>query len=142
VDPGTVLQHVLTETEALLAEARVELQQIDERIKLLQCEQYGVQLALARLRREPPPPLAAGDQPHDDDEAQGGGTSWSELSRAEAVLRVLSDAGAPLGRLEIASRLVDVGRDGDDPDAVSAALAYLRRTHRVERSGGGRWVAI
>ncbi len=54
---------------------------------------------------------------------------------------MLVDDGGSLDRGTLTERLVAVGRVGDDPDSVSAALAYLRRTGRAERTGLGQWVA-
>jgi hypothetical protein len=52
---------------------------------------------------------------------------------------VLDTSGQPLSRLEIMEQLTEAGRAGDDADAVSAALAYLRRVDRAERVGQGQW---
>lgn len=138
------LQTVLGDVELLLVDAEDRLRRVEEEVASLQAERYGLQLALARLRGGvvpvPPPPLPA--LPGDGTVEPGWvPASWQELSRAEAVYQVLLEENGALSRGTITERLAEVGRVGDDPDAVSAALAYLRRTGRAERTGLGQWVA-
>jgi hypothetical protein len=136
------LQVVLGEVEVLLADAEDRLRRLEEDVAGLQAERYGLQLALARRRggTRPPPPLPV--LPGDGTVEPGWEpVSWQELSRAEAVYQLLLEENGPLARGTIAERLAEVGRLGDDPDSVSAALAYLRRTGRAERTGLGQWVA-
>jgi hypothetical protein len=142
VEVEDVLKAVLSEVEVLLGEAEDELRRLEDQVATLQAERYGLQLALAR--RTGRGPAVASSAP-----ALGGGAGegvwepvlWHDLSRAEAVYQLLLDEGGPLSRGVLTERLAEVGRVGDDPDSVSAALAYLRRTGRAERTGLGQWVA-
>jgi hypothetical protein len=137
------LQAVLGEVEVLLADAEDQLRRLEEHVAGLQAERYGLQLALARREGGGPTgPLPA--SPALAGSVAGGGAwevPWPDLSRAEAVHQLLLDEGGPLSRGVLTERLAEVGRVGDDPDSVSAALAYLRRTGRAERTGLGQWVA-
>ena len=137
-----VLQALLAEVEALLADAEAELLRLEEQVTGFQAERYGLQLVLARRRGQAG---AAGLSAAAPSERQDGPpwtvVPWPDLSRAEAVLELLLQEGGPLSRMALTERLADVGRVGDDPDAVSAALAYLRRTGRAERVAAGQWVA-
>jgi hypothetical protein len=138
------LQEVLGEVEVLLADAEEQLRRLEEEVASLQAERYGLQLALARRRSEPAPglPVAGTGGPADvPDRAAWEPVPWPELSRAEAVHQVLLEEPGPVSRGAITDRLAEVGRVGDDPDSVSAALAYLRRTGRARRTGLGQWVA-
>lgn len=141
-----VLRRLLNETEAPLAAAEVELHRLQERIRELQAERYGLQLALARRFEEPPEvaePAAArpppGKLPGNELRSE---ELWNVLSRAEAVERVLEAADRPLNRQEVVTMLEQAGRQGDTPDAVSAALAYLQRIDRATRAGRNQWTLL
>jgi hypothetical protein len=137
------LQEVLAEVEALLVDTEEQLRRLEEEVASLQAERYGLQLALARRRSGAAPGMPVGGAGGAADEAGGPAwepVPWPQLSRAEAVYQVLLEESGPLGRGAITDRLVEVGRVGDDPDSVSAALAYLRRTGRARRAGLGQWV--
>lgn len=143
VDAHLVLRQVLAETDDLLAQAELDLRRLEERTRLLQAERQGLRLALARCGGGGGLAFAdASSQPVSSDEPTGARepTPWLHLSRAEAVLETLIREGRPLPRLEIVELLAGAGRSNDDADAVSAALAYLRRTGRVQRAGSGQWV--
>jgi hypothetical protein len=140
--PESALAELLAETERPLAQAELELSLLEDRIARLRAERYGLQLALARRRGERPPAGATGAAPSQSPPMPPAARlagPWSGLSRAEAVERVLVDAAEPLTRLDVVERLDAAGRSGDDPDAVSAALAYLQREGRTARVGRGRW---
>ena len=138
------LQDVLAEVELLLADAEDQLRRVEEEVASLQAERYGLQLALARRRGGPVRGVGGAAAAHPGDRAGPAPwepVPWQELSRAEAVYQLLLEEAGPLSRGTITERLAEVGRVGDDPDSVSAALAYLRRTGRAEREGLGQWVA-
>lgn len=139
-----VLLDLLAEADFLLTEAESELRLVEERVKALDAERYGLQLALDRRRgvatTAVAPSTMASSEGHDPAPSWEP-APWPTLSRAEAVLQLLLEEEAPLSRVTITQRLAELGREGDDPDAVSAALAYLRRTGRAERAGPGQWVA-
>jgi hypothetical protein len=138
------LQAVLAEVEVLLADAEDQLRRLEEQVASLQAERYGLQLALVRREGGGPAiaPPAATALAGSITGGEAWEVPWHELSRAEAVYQLLLDEGGPLSRGALTERLAEVGRVGDDPDSVSAALAYLRRTGRAERTGLGRWVAV
>ena len=138
------LQAVLGEVEVLLADAEDQLRRLEEHVAGLQAERYGLQLALARRegRGHAAAPAASPALAGSVAGEAAWEVPWPELSRAEAVYQLLLDEGGPLSRGVLTERLGDVGRVGDDPDSVSAALAYLRRTGRAERTGLGQWVAM
>lgn len=66
--------------------------------------------------------------------------TWAELTRLDAVEQVLHEAGKPLHINQLLSTLVDHGREDDNYQLVSAALANLRqRRASVRGIGGGQW---
>jgi hypothetical protein len=67
---------------------------------------------------------------------------WQGLDRTMAIERILQAAGMALSPKQIARELRDNGRDDDDPHAVSAALAHLKRQGRARQEERGRWVRI
>ncbi len=68
------------------------------------------------------------------------GSSWTELSRVQAVQQALAEASGPLHLVEIEAVLRSRGRSNDDVALISATLAYLkRRRGSVTSVGGGRW---
>ena len=69
-----------------------------------------------------------------------GVVEWRSLTRVDAVLRVLREAGAPLGAADIKTVLHKAGRD-DRPAPVAATLGYLKRRGRVSHEGIGQWTA-
>lgn len=143
VDTRLVLRQVLAETDDLLAQAELDIRRLEERVRLLQAERQGLRLALARHGDGVSTSSTVASIPTGSSVgASGAGTPtpWVHLSRAEAVLETLVREGRPLARLEIVGLLADVGRTDDDADAVSAALAYLRRTGKVHRAASGQWV--
>jgi hypothetical protein len=143
------LRQLLAETDALLAESQLELRRLEEHVRALEAERYGLQLALARRREEGratggavAPSAAAAPRAALVHEAEAPvRASWQDLPRSDAVLEVLVADGGPMTRGDIAERLAATGRLGDHADAVSATLAYLRRAGRVERVGSGLWAA-
>ncbi len=139
------LEILLAEVDVVLADAEAELRRLEEQVAGLRAERYGLQLALARRQGGVPPavvPAGAASSHGGVGDVDWEPVPWPELSRAEAVYQVLLDEMGPLSRGTITERLAEVGRVGDDPDSVSAALAYLRRTGRAERTGLGQWVAV
>lgn len=144
MDPGPALRQVLTETEVLLAQAEGELRRLEERVRALLAERQGLHLALVRHRAggsETPTRARSLAEPVVESARASRSVPWLDLSRSEAVLQVLGAENRPMSRLDIVGALADVGRVEDDADAVSAALAYLRRTGKVERVAAGQWSA-
>lgn len=70
--------------------------------------------------------------------AVGGG--WVTLTRTAAVLRMLGQHREPVSPRELSRLLTAVGRSGDTPDAVGAALSYLGGKGDVKNEGYGQWV--
>ena len=142
VSAESVLRQLLAETERPLAEAELELHRLEERIRELQAERYGLQLALAR-HRDSATDAAGPEVPETPiGDAVRSEMLWQMLSRAEAVERVLEDAAGPLTRQEVVEVLRRCGRHDDTADAVSAALAYLQRIGRARRTGRNQWQLI
>ena len=56
--------------------------------------------------------------------------------------RLLERSDTPLTRQEVVTMSGQTGRQGDTPDAVSAALAYLQRIDRAARAGRNQWVLV
>lgn len=114
--------------ERLLKEVEADLEATRNRIPELEAQVRGLRLTLRRLNGSEP----GDDQPLTVDD-------WNELSRAEAILRALREAPAPLAPAEIASTLREHGRD-DSPRAVSTRLNYLKKRGTVTNPVRGKWV--
>ncbi len=142
VSAESVLRQLLAETERPLAEAELEVHRLEERIRELQAERYGLQLALARHRGQPDHAPSAESLSRAGQDRVDSAILWQMISRAEAVERVLEESARPLTRQEVVEVLVGCGRNEDTPDAVSAALAYLQRIGRARRAGRNQWELI
>jgi hypothetical protein len=142
MEEAEALRQLLAETDALLAESQLELRRLEDYVRSLEAERYGLQLALARRREER---RATGAVAPEAAVVRGAEApvraSWPDRPRSDAVFEVLAADASPMTRGEIVERLSTTGRVGDHADAVSATLAYLRRTGRVERVGPGLWAA-
>jgi hypothetical protein len=108
---------------------------IDKELADLEVEVRGLRMAMERYSREAPGqdqlPIEVSGAP-DPEELHG-------AARTDAIEAVLASATEPMSPTAIVARLHDLGRD-DNYSAVSAALAYLHRTHRVHSVGRGQWV--
>lgn len=133
------LVEALADVEARLPKAERAVETAQRAFDDLLVEKRGLELALARHRLStstPPTPqlrFASPSQSPDGD--------WATLGRADAVHRVLVEAGRPLSPQEIVHTLVTSGGRSEDNDQVRAALNYLRRTSRAESVGRAQWVA-
>lgn len=141
MDADEVLRALLAETDSPLKLAEAELRSAQEKIDKIKAERYGLELALARRQGNPEPPaptrevtdpITVTPAPHAPD--------WGGLARTEAALRVLAIAGRSMHRKEILLEIHRRGRN-DTLDDLSAALAYLNRTHRVVSLGKGVWAS-
>jgi len=113
----------------------------DDRARL-DVEIEGLRMALDRLRRTASsegPATPTSVEVLTDEVA-----AWRGLTRTDAVLRALTEAGGRMHRKAITDALAAAGRAGDSIEAVSAALAYLSRGDepRVENVGAGVWRLI
>lgn len=134
--------------ERALIDLRSEVQQLEWRRRKLE-EHSRVLRELIEGPGEPPslPDSAAGSEegrvvveevPESEPEAKRNTTP--QITRAEAIRQVLADAPGPLSPKEIAHRLPDFGRDGQDTARdVSAALEGLKRGGDVRRVERARW---
>lgn len=65
---------------------------------------------------------------------------WQQLARSDAILEVLREVRRPIDRNELCRELEVRGRK-DHLEAVSAALAYLKRSRRAVNPEG-KWRLI
>ncbi|MDP9412108.1 MAG: hypothetical protein M3P70_16755 [Actinomycetota bacterium] len=137
MDTVAILRELIAQTERPLALAEAEVRAAQERVEKVKAERFGLELALARHLGEPTPsqPSEATKAAPTDPES----FEWQRLSRTDASLRVLQQAGRPMHRKELQAELHAHGRD-DSLDHMSAALAYLNRSGRVLSKGYGMWV--
>lgn len=121
--------------EADLARAERQLNALTRRVEELRTEKTGLELAMARHGGATPD--RGGDQ-----HPTFGPTPGPTLSRTDAILKVLEErtSDEPLAPGAVVEMLRGMGRQGDTPHNVSAALSYLRRHGRVQSQGRGRWV--
>lgn len=64
---------------------------------------------------------------------------WESLSRRKAILLVLQEAPGPLSPAAIALKLREHGRTGDESNAISAALANMKKAGKVVATGFAKW---
>lgn len=122
------LEAALADADLALRETTRQLDQLRERVDVLQLERRGLELALARHQGRPAP-----------DAAQQEDSEWLSLPRTAAILRVMERTDEPMAPVEITRQLRQFGRT-DTGHAVSAALSYLHREDRVRSLGRGQWV--
>ncbi len=139
MDTDAILRELIAQTDRPLALAEAEVKAAQEKVEKLRAERYGLELALARHRGEPAPtqPRATHMEPVSPSDPDI--MEWQRLSRTDAALRVLEEAGKPVHRKTLQAELHARGRD-DSLDHMSAALAYLNRRGRAISKGYGMWV--
>lgn len=108
---------------------REQQSQIGQRVAELETEVQGLHMAIARAGNGAGAATALVDST----------LPPTDLSRTDAIWRVLREAKGPMSPSEVQAALHDLGRD-DDYNAVSAALAYLARNKRVHSVGRAQWV--
>jgi hypothetical protein len=121
------LNELTDEIERLQA-AQVQRHTLMAHIKQLDVEYRGLESALNR-RRHGVPLDAPLDETSDD---------WLQMTRPEAVLRVLGESSEPLGPGRITDILHEHGRD-DPRKGVSVALMRLKKRGRVRSLERGAW---
>jgi hypothetical protein len=82
-------------------------------------------------------PLPAPDQP-DGPEALG---VAANVDLVDAVLALLHESPEPLSPKAVTCRLVELGVEPRNPQAVRSALSGLRRTGKSRTVGRNRWIA-
>jgi hypothetical protein len=117
----------LAAREARITELTEELADAQVQVQGLKAEERVLVAAISRRGGQSPVSVAV-----DRD--------WSRMTRSDAVEAVLNDADTPLSIGEIVDRLSEVDRD-DTYNSTSAALAYLKRTHRAGTVARGQWVS-
>lgn len=121
----------------LYEEALQRLDQARAEVERLEAERYGLELALARTGTDSPSRSSGATssmrvEPDPENE-------WLALDRTEAVHRVMREAGEPIHRKDILSRLWARGRTTDTLELVGATLAHLKKTGRAVGHGGGKY---
>jgi hypothetical protein len=128
----------LSQLAEQLTYAQQERAAVEERIRTLEHQLRELEQEEQILRRvavrydiEPP---RDGPLPREVEE-------WQQLTRTDAIMRVLKEAGRPMSPADIAQVLAEKGRD-DSGHYVSAGLAYLKDSHRAHAEGRGQWVVL
>lgn len=111
-------------------EAEVRLHEVEAEIESLDIEITGLEMALARHNGKSEP----SNGPSLTERRE-----WKRMHRTDAILRVLTDAGKPMGPRDITDVLLSVGRK-DQRKLVAAAIQYLKREQRVHWLGRSEWV--
>ncbi len=68
-------------------------------------------------------------------------TDIAAMSRVDAIVAVLRQAGGSMSPAEIGQALVAAGRAEDTRQTLTASLDYLRKQQRVVRVGRGQYAA-
>lgn len=152
VDYAQVAQKVHDDLTAAVAERdqhQAKYREAQSRVTML-VEQYKVLVAVAEqagvsmdLSSQPdsPPATPVPDAPRDEAAPEEvGANEWTTMYRTDAILRVLVEAGRPVGPAEIAGILKSHGRD-DSPHLVSSALVHMKKnTKKAKSAGNGKWL--
>ena len=64
------------------------------------------------------------------------------MSRVDAIVAVLRQAGVPMTSTEIGRALVAGGRPDDSRQTITATLSYLVQSGRVMKVGRGQYAAV
>ena len=123
---STVTQ-LIAQLDRKIISARAGVEKAQAELARLEAEREALATALNMIQRGPQPPSS--DRP------------WPELSRSDAVARILEQKGGALSPRDISVVLAERGRHGDEPAAVSAALNYLAKKGRASSPGPGLWQA-
>ncbi len=120
----------LEETKARLTEAEAAA----DEVPALRAEVHGLELAIARRTGTRPAVLELPDPP-----PANGDSEWLELSRSQAVQRLLEAESKPMSPGDLSAALVAKGRVNDHPHYISSTLNNLQKRNKVRRTGYGRW---
>lgn len=126
IDLRTALETARAEREA----AEGQLHEVEAKIESLDIEITGLEMAFARHNGKAEP--SSGLSPSE-------ARKWKRMHRTDAIIRVLTEAGEPMGPRDITDVLLSVGRK-DQRKLVAAAIQYLKRERRVHWLGRGQWV--
>lgn len=126
----------IQDAEAALSRKRQAIQVLLQDVELLEQEIHGLKLAVSRHGGTPTPTATLPGLTEDDHAV------WQRLNRSEAVFRMLQKCGQPVGPTDLAKMLKQVGREGDTPNYVAAALAYLNRTNKIRSVGRAQWIPL
>lgn len=120
--------------EGHIAELMAEVVKIKVEVESLNAERSGLALALKRHSSDLPPT---------DETIEDLGfelkSVWQELNRVAVVEKALQELNEPASPAQVAALLATHGRD-ETAEAVSAALAHLKRSERADRVGRAQWV--
>ena len=126
VDINTALQ----DAEADLAKFERSRTRLDEQIKAVKLEIAGLTAARNRYVHGQAERVAAEVSSADE---------WGDLTRTDAVLKIMATINRPASPTDIAKLLVKMGRE-ENTNPVAAALAYLHQKGKVESLRRGAWV--
>jgi hypothetical protein len=118
----------LADVELRLEQKRRERVQLDLEVRQLEIEHRGLTLAVKR-HDAAPVDLESLDEPD----------FFAGMSRTQAIVTVLREAGRPMSPSEIVTELNQRGRS-DGPKVVSASLAHLQKQGKVRSESRGEWV--
>lgn len=126
----TALAQRKRDTETELAALREQIGPLEDRLRETDQQLLAVRSALRALGEEDLQPA---------DDTSPAEPSWQALSRTEAIVAALAEvAPKAISPLDLVARLHTKGRT-DEYNAVSAALAYLKRRRRVTQPSRGSW---
>jgi hypothetical protein len=118
------LEQALAENIQAAEETQKRIRELIDGMNRLREERRGLELALQR---------------YGGGVAKSGENGWANLTRPEAVLRVMQQVGRPVSPTALAEFLAQLGRE-DGPRFVSAALTGLKQRGKVRQLGRGLWV--
>lgn len=64
---------------------------------------------------------------------------WQDLTRPDAILRLLREHGQPMGPSEIATALMQAGRAHETPSLIYSTIDKLKKRGQIANVGYGKW---
>ena len=130
-----------------VAKLQKGLDEAKSHIDKLAMEAKGYDLALERHGEQVGDAQQRFDELNEVDEVDGSGgpetsrsPDFSSMARTDAVMAILTEQPEGMSPAEIRDAMHEVGRE-DQREAVSAALAYLKKSGRVRSPRRGLYIA-
>ena len=132
------LQAEIAQVAAERLRAQQQVEACDRQLEQLRAEQKGIESYVQRHEHQDQQ-VTENERAVEPMPVHDPADGWG-INRAEAVARVLIEAGEPLSPGAIVDALGRVGRSDTMKD-VAAALSHLKKRHRAMNVSRGPWAA-
>lgn len=123
-----------------LKRASVELAHLEGQLAKLEARTAGKRTEVARLEAALGQESAGSQRPRKVDASDEPASGDLPVRRTNAIVVVLRRRSRPMSPTEITAALNELGRN-EELRSVTATLAHLQKSDRVERVGRGMYVA-